>query len=179
MIRINLLPQKDLVFDRKRKREIALFTGILVLAILLLGQMYLRMSAQATALKEEIVEAEAGAKGLEKLRAENAKLTDIKKDLATRLKVVRDLEARRVGPSEVLEELAVGTPDLVWLTELNESSGKARLTGLAFDHASVSSFLTKLAASRRFANVDLIEVVEEERSGRRIQRFSASADFKH
>lgn len=179
MIRINLLPEKELVFDRKRKREIVLFVGVLVLSMLLLGQMYFRMLARASALKEEIVEAEARAKGLEALKAENAKLAEVKKDISLRLKVVRDLEAKRAGPSEVLEELAVGAPDLLWLTELNESAGKTKLTGFSLDHASVSSFLTKLAGSRRFADVDLIEVVEEERNGRRVQRFSASADFKY
>jgi Tfp pilus assembly protein PilN len=179
MIRINLLPEREFVFDRGRKRELAVLVGALLLLVLALGLVYQARSARASALKREIVEAEARAKGLEKLKTESAKLNEMKKDLSMRLKVVRDLEAKRVGPSKVLEELSLGTPDLLWLTELSESGGKAKLTGLAWDHASISSFLIKLAGSSRFANVDLVEVVEEERNGRHVQRFSASADFKY
>jgi Tfp pilus assembly protein PilN len=179
MIRINLLPKQPIVFDRGRRREASLFLGVLVLFAGVLAYVSLRKSGEISRLRQEVVRAEMTVQGLEKLKQENSRVSGIKKDLSLRLKAIQGLEEKRVGPWKVLEELSTRAPDALWLTELNESDGKATLTGLALDPAAIASFLINLARSPRFTNVDLIEVVEEQKNGRPLKRFSAKADFKY
>ena len=179
MIRINLLPEREILFSRRRKRELYYFLGAFLFLIVFMALWTLIDWFEISRLKEQITQAEQRVVGVERLKAESARLGQLKKDLSLRVTTIEELEAKKIGPWKVLEELSARTPDALWLTEINESSGKAVLTGLALDHPAIATFLINLGQSPRFGNVDLIEVKEEEKNGRLLKRFSAKADFRY
>jgi Tfp pilus assembly protein PilN len=179
MIRINLLGTAEIRARRGLKAESLMLLGVFVLFVGFLGQLWLRRVVQISTLREEILSSEISIKGLDQLKKESAKLEEIKKNLAMRLETIKDLDSKKGGPWRVLEEISFRTPNALWLTEISETGGRATLTGLATDYASISSFLMSLSRSPRLANVDLVEALEEMKEGKELRRFSAKMEFKY
>ena len=179
MIRINLLPERETLLIARRRKQIRYFLGACLLLAAFIAQKALMTSLEMSRLKVQIVALEKSVVGVEQLKTESLRLGEMKKNLGLRVKTIEELEAKKVGPWMVLEELSARAPNALWLTEINESSGRATLTGLALDHPAIASFLINLGRSSRFGNVDLIEVKEEEKNGTLFKRFSAKADFRY
>jgi len=160
MIRINLLPIKQLEAEITRRREITIGAVVLGIALLGLGSMHLLQSFQLSGLKTELAQRRG------ELQALNAKIKEIGdlqnkiKEVKAKNKVIDDLKKKKSGPALVMDNLANATPATLWLTDLNESGGSLTLSGVAVDNKSVADFIYGLEASSHFIRVELIETIE-------------------
>ncbi len=155
MIRINLLPAR-----RRRRRLVpeSGVVGVLLLVIASLIVAYLvgaweneRVQAQTNAINRQLVAIRP--KVAEVLRLE----TQIEQ-LRAKEDLLRFLEARQLPWPEMLVDLARRTPSDAWLSSASVSgTGTPRLslTGSATSYASVARFMTNMAASRFYSDVDL------------------------
>jgi len=166
MIRINLLPVKEIKAEVSRRRD--LFTGGVTLGLtaLILVGVYLYQSYRLSNLGNEL----AGLrKDIEVLNAKVKQLGDLQnriKDFSSKNKVIDDLNQKKIGPVKVMESLSAATPPTLWLTEFKETNGGLDIRGLALDNQTVADFLNTLGKSGHFKDVELIETIQaEEKSG--------------
>ena len=160
MIRINLLPVKQLEAEVARRREIVIGAVVLGLALLALGTMYLLQAFQLSNLESELAQRQGELQALNTKIKEMGDLQNKIKEIKGKNKVINDLKKNKSGPVLVMGNLANATPATLWLTDLKESGGSLTLTGVAVDNKSVADFINGLEASNHFRRVELIETIE-------------------
>ena len=175
MIRINLLPIKQLQAEVTRRREIIVGSAVLGGALLLLIGAHVYQSYQLTGLEEEL----SGLRA--ELQALNAKVKEVSdlqvkiKDLRGKQKIIEDLNNKKSGPVLVMASLSQATPASLWLTDLRESGGNITMNGLATDNETVANFLRSLTASTYFTDIELVETTQGTGPTAALKKFTAKA----
>lgn len=171
MIRINLLPVKELKAEEVRRRELMIsgvslaLTGVLILGV------YAHQWRQAAALEKELEELR------KELQVLNVKAKDVVelqrkiKEFAGKNKVIEDINKKKSGPVRVMESLALATPTTLWLTEFKETGGNLTITGVAVDNQTIAEFLKALAAHPYFIHTELVETTQNQQAGLPPRRF--------
>jgi type IV pilus assembly protein PilN len=160
MIRINLLPIKQLKAEVTRRREITIGAAALGITLLVLGSMHLLQSFQLSSLETELGQLRGELQALNTKIKELGDLQNKIKEARGKNKIIDDLKKKKSGPVLVMANLANATPATLWLTDLKESGGNLALSGLAVDNKTVADFITALEASKHFKGVELIETTE-------------------
>ena len=160
MIRINLLPVRQLAAEVSRRREITIGAVVLGIALLALGAMHLLQSFQLSGLETELAQLRGELQALNTKIKELGDLQNKIKEARGKNKIIDDLKKKKSGPVLVMENLANATPATLWLTDLKESGGNLALNGLAVDNKTVADFINGLEASKHFKSVELIETTE-------------------
>src|SRR5438874_11456296 len=115
MIRINLLPVRQ-VKKRELGRQVLVLMGAVLLLTLVLNFVWynsrssVRDSQQATITLTQNRIAE-----LEKVIGEVNNINKRKKEVEDKLKVLNDLRRQRSGPVRMMDALSTATPKKVWL----------------------------------------------------------------
>ena len=156
MIRINLLP-----FRTARRREnVRRQVNVYFLCLLFLFSTMLFFHFD---LNRQLAELDTRKKSLQKelktYAAVTREIAQLKKEtetLKTKLNVIQNLEKQRVGPVQLLADVARSAPlDRLWLESLSESQGVLKLQGTAMDNDTVALFMTQLEKARQIRSVDL------------------------
>lgn len=160
MIRINLLPLKEVqrALDRRRQVSIALLS--LTVAVLAMVVPYVLQGIEMSRIEREIEALDAEVAKLNQQAREVRELERKRADLRAKLKVITDLQSRRVGPVRMLEDLSAATPEKLWIADFTDSAGQATITGMALDNQTIATFMRQLQSSKYFFDVDLVEATE-------------------
>lgn len=179
MIRVNLLPVREVEREAGRRQETRLVVlGVALVAVMLVGiEVGSRM--QLGPLKKEYSKLQADIVALDKKSAELAQLETEKKDLEEKLKTIATLEAKKIGPVNVLSDLSDAAPEQVWLLEFKESGGLATISGLGLDDQTIANFMRNLDGSPYFDGVDLVETQQSEQDGVQLKRFVVNARLSY
>ena len=172
MIRINLLPVKELTAEVGRRQDLLLAGLSLCLTIALAVGLYLFQSFRLYGLRTE---ADGLKKEVETLNVQLKEVGDLQqivKALEQKIKVIDDLTKKKVGPVKVMESLSLATPSRLWLTEFKESGGNLTIIGFAIDNQTVADFLKSLSTFAYFSNVDLVETTQVDQDGIPLKKFS-------
>ena len=178
MIEINLLPHRE----AKRVADLRENVAVLVLGLVVIAGAAVFMNGR---IKGEI---ETARQAVQKMETEIARYKPQeaqvevfkakKSQLEDKLDVIDGLDAARTGPVRVLEQLALHTPERLWLTKLETQSGKIELKGNSLDNGVVADFLRGLNASNYFVNVDLVKTGRGSTvGGVRLVQFEITADL--
>ena len=100
-----------------------------------------------------------------------------KERIEKKLGVIDRLERSRSGPVRIMDELAVHTPERLWLTRVSSREGSIVLEGMSLDYELVALFLTSLGRSPYFANVELEETKAAEVDGLKLNEFKLTASI--
>lgn len=171
MIRINLLPIKELKAEVVRRRELTIggislaFTGVLILGV------YLYQWRQGSALENELDELRTELQVLNVKAKDVAELQKRIKEFEGKNKVIEDINKKKSGPVRVMESLSVATPGALWLTEFKEAAGNVTMTGVAVDNQTIAAFLKALGSYAYFSNTELVETTQIEQTGMPPRRF--------
>lgn len=144
MIRINLLPVRA---SKKRvlgRQWLVMFATAFVVSVV--GNYFWYAS------KEDAL---ANVRGrLQKYRSDNAVLQksigevdDIQKqraDIEQRIKTLRELRARKVGPVRIMDELTGLLPGQVWLSTLEQSGDTLTFSGSGLNLEEIATFMKRL-----------------------------------
>jgi type IV pilus assembly protein PilN len=156
MIRINLLPFRAARKKENIRRQVSIFGLTVLFMLTLMGYFFYDLSGTLSLLKAEQVQKQ---KELAAFAETNKKLADLKKKTAEmrgKLEVIRELERKKSGPVQLLDEIAMAVPkDKLWLRSLREKSGALVLEGTAMDNETVALFMTNLEKSAHISTVDL------------------------
>lgn len=179
MIRINLLPVRELKAKVARRQELTIGVICLILTAIAIGVFHLIQSARLSSNEEQLTELRTE---IQALNARAKGVNTLKKDilvLKEKLKVIDELGRQKTGPARVMESLSAAMPPRLWLTEFKESGGNLSISGLAVDNETIASFLKDLSASPYFDNVELGETTQISQKQGNLKRFVARSKLHY
>ena len=179
MIRINLLPIKELQAEVNRRRDLVIGAVTLSLVAALLLGTYLFQSYQLTKLEGELTELRAELQALNSKVKEVAELQVKIKDLRSKQKIIDDLNRKKTGPVLVMTSLSQATPARLWLTDLRENGGSVTMNGMAVDHETIATFIRSLALSKHFTDVELLETTQGAGPAATLKKFAIKAGINY
>ncbi len=172
MIRINLLPHREVARKARRQQFYAFAGAVVVSAGLVVGLVYLTIDGFIGAqngrndfLKQEIAV-------LDKQIAEIKRLKEQTQALLARKQVIENLQRDRGETVHLLSEMVTQVPEGVYLKSLKQDGLRVNITGYAQSNARVSTLMRNLDASDWLENPQLIEVKAAVVNGRRISEFA-------
>jgi type IV pilus assembly protein PilN len=171
MIRINLLPVKELEAEVVRRRELIIGAVSLALTVFLILGVYAYQWHQVSVLEKELAELGKELQVLNGKAKDVAELQKKIKEFEGKNKVIEDINKKKSGPVRVMESLSVATPSALWLTEFKETGGNLTITGVAVDNQTIAEFLKALAAHAYFTNTELVETTQNQQAGLPPRRF--------
>ncbi len=175
MLRINLLPVKEIKQRAAAKQQLTVFglafAGLLVVLILAV----LMLNGQISSLKSEIEELEAKKTALAKILQQIEQLKKKKDEVEKQTALIEDLEKSSALTAHLLNEVANLTPnERLWLTSLNQTGASMNLSGMALDNQTVAEFLEKLRGSKYISSVRLANSSLAVYAGRSLRKFTLS-----
>ena len=157
MVRINLLPVKQIKKVLKARNEVISFLlALLVLIVVILGLAFSRiariddLNATINDLKMEKNSYQSTINEIEKLKKDKA-------TLETKLATIKKLKKGSHVTVKILDEIAKLTPaNRMWLKSLNQTPGLLKLSGVALDNETIAQFMRLLKDSPLFTDADLV-----------------------
>jgi type IV pilus assembly protein PilN len=175
MIRVNLLPVKQIRAKVSRRRDLMIGgTALGLIAVIMLGA-YFYQSYEMSSLENEIAAVESEIKALDIKIKDFGELQKKIKEFESKHRIIDDLNRRKIGPVRMMESLSAATPSSLWLTEFKETGGNLVMTGMAVDNQTVAHFLKTLATFHYFRDVELVETKDAGSGTGPIKRFSVKA----
>jgi type IV pilus assembly protein PilN len=165
MIHINLLPVRAAKKREFGRQQLILFGLILVGALLGNYTWWKAEKDGLNALDQRIASTRTEIAQLEKTIGEVKSITQDKKSLEDKLKILDALKKGRTGPVKVMDELATIIPNKAWITEYAEQNGIVVMHGLAVTYEDLSAFAQRLKTSKYFANVTIKKASQRNQSG--------------
>ena len=144
MIRINLLPVRQVQKREQGRQFLVLLVGMFIIAGAANGYWYVWMDGKREAAQRRLDDTNARIDQLEKVIGEVTNLQKRKKEVEEKLAVLEKLTKQRAGPVKLLDALATATPKKVWLTSFEEKGGAAIMVGTAESFDDVSEFMRGL-----------------------------------
>ena len=156
MIKINLLPFRGARRRENVRRQVNVFFLCMLFLFSLMFYFHIDSNIQLEELKTREKGLQKELKTYEHITKEIAQLKNETQTLKTKLEVIRNLEKQRVGPVQLLAQIAYAAPlDRLWLESLTESQGVVTLQGTAMDNDTVALFMTELEKAPQIRSVDL------------------------
>jgi len=175
MIRINLLPVREARRAANQRKQVALlgFAAGAGVAICLLLSTW--MAARIAHERSLITARQAEMKKLEATLKEVKQFQTEQEEIEQKLAIIDQIEAARMGPVKIMDELATRIPQRVWLTKLTEKGGLLELEGRSIDAEVVADFAAALEESPLLSKIDLQETKLEEVDGLKLSDFRLTA----
>jgi type IV pilus assembly protein PilN len=171
MIRINLLPAEETARAAGRRKDLAIGTVVLgAVGLAFLGA-HVWQGARFAAANRQLRQVNEQLKAIAGPYADVTRMEQQKQELREKLRVIGQLEAKKVGPVRILADLSAATPDKLWLTEFADTGGTLKLTGLGADEQTVADFLRRLGVLPFFQTVDLDETSQVDQEGAKLKKF--------
>jgi type IV pilus assembly protein PilN len=153
MIHINLLPVRAAKKREFGRQQLILFALLIVIAGVGNWFWYRAVEDNLRQLNDQIARTRTEIAQLEKTIGEVKSITQDKKALEDKLKVLDSLKKARTGPVKVLDEVSTVIPVRVWLLSWEEQNGLVTIRGQAVTYEDLSSFAQKLKTSKYFHDV--------------------------
>ena len=171
MIRINLLPAEEAQRAAGRRQELA--AGVLILGVFVFGLVVAHtwQAARMAGAQRALRRVDQELADIQGPYADVTRMELQKKELRDKLRVISELEAKKVGPVQLLADLSSATPDKLWLTEFDESGGVLKLSGLGVDEQTIADFMRRLGSSKVFRSIDLDETSQVDQDGIKQKKF--------
>lgn len=156
MIKINLLPVRAAKKKETAIQQFVLAGIVIVLIALIVSALYVVKHVQVAATKDDITSANNKIKDLETKIGKLNELKNLKIQVKKKLDVLSQLRKNKTGPAQRLASLSDLTPEQLWLTNYNETSGDVKISGIAFTEELIAQFMRSLEASSDFMAVELL-----------------------
>ena len=179
MIRINLLPAGEAARAAGRRQDILVGTLVLGLAALGFVSGHLWQGVRIAAAQRQLRQLTLELNAIQGPYAEVARIEQQQAELREKLRVIAQLEAKKVGPVRMLADLSSAAPEKLWLTEFTDASGALKLTGLGVDEQTVADFLRRLSTLSVFRGVDLDETSQVDQEGAKLKKFVIRAQLDY
>lgn len=179
MIRINLLPAEEARAAETRRQELALGSLVVAGAVLLFVIAHVWQQTRIGSVNRELARLTQELLAIQQPYANVSKIEQQKRELREKLRVISELEAKRVGPVRVLEDLASSTPEKLWVTEFSEVGGNVKISGFGVDEQTVADLIRHLATSSFFKGVDLEETSLADQQGTKSKKFVVKGEVNY
>ncbi|HXH08288.1 MAG TPA: PilN domain-containing protein [Alphaproteobacteria bacterium] len=171
MIRINLLPVRELHRQALMRRQLYLFGAAVGIVLIGVALVWWEDMRELNRLKAEKAHLNAELASLKPIVDEVAELEKRETLLNTRLETIKRLRQNQRGPVRVLDLLSRNLPEQAWLEAIEEASGVYKVIGYALTNFAVADLLRNLQQSPEFNAVDLISSEQTVIANREIKKF--------
>jgi type IV pilus assembly protein PilN len=171
MIRINLLPVRELKKQARLRQELYVFTAIVAAAVTGVGLVWLMDTRAIARLEAEKAALQGELDRLKPIVSEVTALEQREKLLQTRLATIQRLRSNQRGPVRVLDELSGNLPEQAWLEAIDESAGVYKVGGYALSNFAVADLMRNLQRSKEFTDVDLVSSEQAVLASQDVKKF--------
>jgi type IV pilus assembly protein PilN len=178
MIRINLLPHRELKRAARQRQFVFLAGAISVLAVLIvilvhgiIGGRIDRQSARNGYLEAEITKLDKQIEEIQKLREQI-------QAMLSRKKVVETLQSNRSQSVHLLDQMVRLLPDGLYLKSFKQTENLVNIQGYAQSNARVAGLIRNLEASPWLEAPELIETKAATVDKNRLNEFSLNVKLK-
>jgi type IV pilus assembly protein PilN len=172
MLRINLLPVRQLKKRAKARSQIISAIVALCSLLVLLGFVGVLQKRTINATQATIADLTKKKDDFGPMLAEIENLKNQKQELERKTAVINKLRTESSITVRVLDEVAKNVDNSrLWLESLSQQSASLSLTGVALDNETVAQFMDKLKASKVIADVNLTSSSLKVVSGRSLKSF--------
>lgn len=173
MLKINLLPIRQLQKHARARNEIFGFATIFIFLLLVLGVVAMLQTTKASAIQTETTRLNLEKQTYDKILVEIKKLEADKKELENKISIIKLLKKESSLTVHVLDEVATKLDSTrMWLTSLDQQGGSLALTGIALDNKTIADFMNALDASPFISNVNLSDSSLTLVAGQELKSFS-------
>jgi Tfp pilus assembly protein PilN len=130
--------------------------------------------------KKKLRELRTELRGYDAVKKQVKELNIQEKNLATKIKIVKEIVEKRQNPFKVLKYIADNTPKDVWIVELEIDDRDLKIIGYSKSWKSIGFFIDNLRNSIFFngtANYIKPEAMEEEISKQRVETFEITTSI--
>lgn len=175
MLKINLLPIRQLKKRAKARSQIAAGIVIFISVLVLLGLVGILQAGRITTLNDEIAVKTKEKKSFDKVIQELADLEKKRLDLNNKIQIINKLKSDSSLTVHVLDEVSnIVDNNRMWLTSLNQRGGSLKLTGYALDNQTVAQFMDELKVSPYITSVSLNNSSLKQVAGTDLKEFGLS-----
>lgn len=178
MIRINLLPVKAAQKKEMLKGQLMVVVLALVVTVGLCGAAFMYVTGEVEARQEIIENKQAEIARLAKVIREVKDFEKRQKDLRAKLDVLDNLQAARVGPLYLLDELYKAMPDKLWITSFKEGGNRAQISGVGVNEETVALFMRNLEESDLYQGIELKVTKLSVQNNIKFQQFDLTCQTK-
>ena len=177
MLRINLLPIRQLQKITKARNQLLVFFLIFCVVLALLGATGVLLAAKITELNEDIVAKTNEKKSFDKVVQEIADLEKRRLDLNNKIKILNQLKTDSSLTVHVLDDVAdIIDNKRMWITSFKQNGGSLSLSGYALDNKTIAEFMENLKLDSKYIKgVNLSNTSLKNVSGKGLKSFSISA----
>ena len=178
MIRINLLPHREMKRAVRRREFNFILLGVLVgcAALWYVGKLYLDERIASQQRRNDLLVAEN--KKLTEQIDEIKKLKEQTSALLARKSVVETLQVNRSASVKLVDQLVRQLPDGVYLKAIKQTGQKVNMVGLAQSNARVSTLMRNLESSPYLEKPELVEIKAVTDRNQRANEFSLNISLK-
>ncbi len=175
MLRINLLPIRQLKKRAKARNQIIGYGMIFGAVLLALGFIGLLQVNRIETVQAAIAELQQEQNRLAPIIAEVDRLEKQKKDLQNKIDIIKKLRRESSLTVHVMDEVAkIIDNDRMWLNSFSQQGGSLQLSGIALDNQTVAQFMEALKESQFIVNVNLSSSTLSKVSNRDFKSFALS-----
>ncbi len=178
MIRINLLPHREMKRAVRRREFNFILIGVLVgvAAAWYVGKLYLDERIASQQRRNDFLVAEN--KKLTEQIDEIKKLKEQTAALLARKQVVETLQVNRSASVKLVDQLVRQLPDGVYLKAVKQTGQKVNMVGVAQSNARVSTLMRNLESSPYLEKPELVEIKAVTDRNQRANEFSLNISLK-
>lgn len=171
MIRINLLPHREIRRKQLQQQFFILLAGVIVIgaAVWFVVHTYLDEQQELQMSRNKYLQDEIAK--LDKQISEIQKLKDQTAALLARKRVVETLQGNRADVVYLLDQLVRQLPDGVYLKSIKQAGPRVTINGFTQSQARVSTLMRNLESSPQLENPGLLEIKAVTQGGLRINEF--------
>ena len=156
MIRINLLPVRQIKQRIRLRNEVIVFFLALLLVLGVLTLVAAAMSQKISAMQQTVAQLNSKKNSYTPVLNKIKKLERDKKALEAKIEVIKKLKKKSQITVRVLDEIATITPgNRVWLKSLKQAGTTVKLEGIALDNRTIAQYMKSLRKSPFFSNAVL------------------------
>jgi type IV pilus assembly protein PilN len=155
MIEINLLPVREARRAADVRQQLMQLLFMLLIVGGGIGFMHSKINEKIVIEEARVAQMERDIDQFKPQLQQVAEFRKKKANLEKKIDVIDELDRARSGPVRMMSELAMRTPERLWLKSLKTTGGEIELKGMSLDNELVAVFLRGLGDSEYFDSVDL------------------------
>jgi type IV pilus assembly protein PilN len=144
MVKINLLPIRQILRTRELKQFATLAVAILLVTVLVMTGTYWWLSTKVSSLQTEQRQQQDR---LNQLKRKNKEINKLKAEIARlqrQVDTIKKLTRIRNTPAPFMAALSIAIPDEVWLSTISKTGRRFSLVGRGADNTVVVNFVHRL-----------------------------------
>jgi len=176
MIEINLLPVREARRAADLRQQVMQLVMMLIVVGAGIGFVHSEMNERTVIAQARVAQMQRDIDQFKPQLEQVAAFRKKKAKLEKKIDVIDELDHARSGPVRVMSELAMRTPERLWLKTVRTEGGTIKLRGMSLDNELVAVFLRGLGDSEYFDSVDLDGTkLENSRSNLKVVSFGIQA----